>query len=584
MDRTKTPVPESQSLQRIRRFKLLIFALIFLFLSIIEAYYYFVRNIPLNATLVDWLIRVISAFILIQIIFYYIEGQQKQIDAERINSNQLLRRQGALVQLSADLTATHDEVEICEKIVQGLHNNLGYEYLRVYLKSGDTGERVLSARIGERDDMQTQPKLTIGEDFSSKPFIDSQLYYIPDLSDEPDVSNDSLTGSEIDVPLHVSDETIGVLVVRSQDIDAFDEDDFTILTTVTSQAAIALNNTRLLATEQRYAREMNALHKATASLLTTLNLEELLSNILEGAIHAVPAADTGSIYLIDLVTNRLQMKATYGFQDPRVKNLEFASDSGYAANAVREGKATIIPDAHSDPNTRYEGELEEVRAIQSAIVAPLILDERSIGVLSLDSFRLNAFTEDDLNMLTSYAATATAAIFNAQTHEETQRLAITDALTDVYNRRHFFELAQREFYRAKRYNRPLSALMIDLDHFKRINDTNGHATGDQVLRVVAQRCRESIRDVDALGRYGGEEFSAILPESTLPEARIVAERIRKCICDEPILTARGSFEITISIGVASVTDNTHNLTELLNNADVALYTAKQGGRNCVMSA
>ena len=123
--------------------------------------------------------------------------------------------------------------------------------------------------------------------------------------------------------------------------------------------------------------------------------------------------------------------------------------------------------------------------------------------------------------------------------------------------------------------------MIDLDHFKLINDTCGHATGDQVLHVIAERCREAIRELDTLGRYGGEEFCAILPEATLEEATEVADRIRKRVADKVVLTELGTFSITISVGVAGLTADTTDFLDLMHQADMALYKAKQSGRNRV---
>jgi diguanylate cyclase (GGDEF)-like protein len=139
-------------------------------------------------------------------------------------------------------------------------------------------------------------------------------------------------------------------------------------------------------------------------------------------------------------------------------------------------------------------------------------------------------------------------------------------------------LAENELNRARRFQYPVSAIMLDVDHFKQVNDTYGHAVGDQVLRVVAERCHESIRDIDILGRYGGEEFAITLPATDLSGAHSVAERLRRSIADVPIPTERGDITITISLGVAS---NTQDVATLVNRADAAMYAAKQAGRNCV---
>ena len=126
--------------------------------------------------------------------------------------------------------------------------------------------------------------------------------------------------------------------------------------------------------------------------------------------------------------------------------------------------------------------------------------------------------------------------------------------------------------------------MLDIDLFKKVNDEFGHYTGDQVLRVIADRCGEELRNVDLFARYGGEEFAALLPETELDAAQAIAERLRCCIGNEPIETDRGTHVVTISLGIAQITEEIKDLTDLLDTADQALYSAKQSGRNCVMVA
>jgi len=173
----------------------------------------------------------------------------------------------------------------------------------------------------------------------------------------------------------------------------------------------------------------------------------------------------------------------------------------------------------------------------------------------------------------------------AQQHllTEVQAMATIDWLTNLYNRRHFFRLGEDEIVRARRYRHPISVLMIDIDHFKAVNDNHGHTVGDEVLAAIASRLLAGLRKSDIAGRYGGEEFAVVLPETDLSSAiHIVAERLRDAIASRPIDTAKGPLQLTISVGVAGVELDRENLLDALSRADVGLYAAKHAGRNLVV--
>lgn len=164
---------------------------------------------------------------------------------------------------------------------------------------------------------------------------------------------------------------------------------------------------------------------------------------------------------------------------------------------------------------------------------------------------------------------------NARLLAEYHTLAATDPLTGLNNRRRLLELGEAAYDQAHRRDRPLSLLVIDIDHFKHINDQYGHQAGDQVLCAVADACRRQLRTYDLLGRYGGDEFVAILPETSLPDALAIADRLRQGVADTPTMIPSRP---TLSIGVAEITD-TRNLDALVARADIALYTAKNHGRD-----
>jgi diguanylate cyclase (GGDEF)-like protein len=160
-----------------------------------------------------------------------------------------------------------------------------------------------------------------------------------------------------------------------------------------------------------------------------------------------------------------------------------------------------------------------------------------------------------------------------------EELATIDSMTGLYNRRHFWTLATAEWSRFQRYYRPLSVLMIDVDHFKAVNDRYGHAVGDEALVAVANACREGKRSSDIVGRLGGEEFAMLLPETDLDQARIVAERVRQSVAASALQADRVHFNVTASVGFAAASVSMSGFEALLHAADQALYQAKAEGRN-----
>jgi diguanylate cyclase (GGDEF)-like protein len=171
-----------------------------------------------------------------------------------------------------------------------------------------------------------------------------------------------------------------------------------------------------------------------------------------------------------------------------------------------------------------------------------------------------------------------------ESNKRLELLSITDGLTKLYNHRHFQDELARAFEESERYGRPLSLAIVDLDFFKKVNDTYGHAVGDEVLKAVSRIFQESIRSTDLAARYGGEEFAVMMPETDLSEALVFAEKIRGLVENLPVQTAAATIPVTVSIGVGNVPHSRiHTAKELVVAADKALYRAKRNGRNQVQA-
>jgi diguanylate cyclase (GGDEF)-like protein len=217
----------------------------------------------------------------------------------------------------------------------------------------------------------------------------------------------------------------------------------------------------------------------------------------------------------------------------------------------------------------------------SWLAVPLRTRDKAVGAVFVSADRPGAYGQSHRELAVVLAGQGMIAYENAELFRTVEQLAITDGLTGLLNRRHFFQLADREIATARRRSTPLTAMMLDIDHFKQINDRFGHPVGDQVIIVVADRLNATVRKTDLLGRYGGEEFVVFLPDTGHEGSNILAERIRAALADRPIPTDAGPLTVTASIGLAPFVITDTEPGTLLARADEALYSAKQDGRNRV---
>ncbi len=331
--------------------------------------------------------------------------------------------------------------------------------------------------------------------------------------------------------------------------------------------------------EQR-ANEVVRLQDATATLLKTLELDALLTQILDAAHDLVPAAEKSWLYLSDVLSFSPGQIPGSGFSDERIHALNLERKApGVPAEEFCAGNCVLVGDTQGGSFFRSFGyEVPPPGEARSVLVAPLVLEESAPAALALSSAGVSAFGEADRRLLATFAATATLALKNGLLHRREHTQAITDPLTGQLNRREFMSLGQREMERYHRYGHELSLILFDIDHLKIINDTYGHATGDQVIRTVADRCHAVLRQVDILGRLGGDEFAVIVPEVEKETEIIIAERIQHIIADAPIMTEAGPLKVSVSLGISRISQAAGDLSALLSLADKALYRAKSAGR------
>jgi diguanylate cyclase (GGDEF)-like protein len=322
------------------------------------------------------------------------------------------------------------------------------------------------------------------------------------------------------------------------------------------------------------ARDRAALLLAVASAVnSSLALEEVLNVALTHA-GRIMGAVAGAMYLVRPGKTELYREASYNLNN-RARGSTRKADEEPLRSAVTAMRPLVVKlDEKSAPGLEAGGHP------QDALVVPIVRSGQLMGAMELYLNAWRELNEDQADLLNGVASQAAIAIRHAQLFEAQEENALTDELTKLPNRRALAQRFLQETQRARRQHHSIAFLMIDLDHFKQVNDTYGHLNGDAVLAELAQILVTGARESDVCARYGGEEFALILHETTESGARVLAERVRAKVA---AATFPGGLKLTISIGVAA-TDDAALFTQLIDRADQALYAAKQSGRNQVRVA
>ena len=384
--------------------------------------------------------------------------------------------------------------------------------------------------------------------------------------------------SVIAFPMIAGQKKLGTILLAFTDIHHFQPEEITIGEQAAGLIALTLEKFNAVEYASKRAEESEILRKAGATVAATLHSDEAIDRILEQLFLVVPY-DSASVQL--LRENELEIVGGRGWDNPKeVLGLRFPVPGDNPNTVVLQtGRPYIISDAvKAHSSFKEDGPHKHIR---SWLGVPMIVRGTIIGLLAIDSTKMNYFTGEHVKTVTIFADQVAIALENARLFEEVQNLALTDPLTGLYNRRGLFEIGHIEFSRLLRLQRPFSAIMLDIDHFKSVNDEYGHPVGDQVLQFLASELHSTVRGADIVGRYGGEEFVIFLSGSNGKTAMDLAERLRGMIEKTPFYVGENKIRITISLGVAEYNENSPNLETLIARADQALYVAKHKGRNCV---
>ena len=336
-------------------------------------------------------------------------------------------------------------------------------------------------------------------------------------------------------------------------------------------------NARLRETQAELERsnaELTAFNSLAAMLSLSLELPEVLEAALDNCLSFLEF-ECGAIYLGERGENRLCLAAHRGLPEGVV--------AGY--REIRLGPGSDVGFRLEDLERPHFGQ-ERLCGEQLHVCARVPLRAKGVfvGLLLLGAREERALSPNEQDLLIAFGHQIGIAVENARLHQEIREQAMRDSLTGLYNHAHLRERLREEVERARREEKPLALLMLDIDHFKRFNDTYGHLLGDAVLRIVAQVLRAQTREYDVVGRYGGEEFALVLPGAEEGEARGVAERIREGVKGTAIPGLGEDVRVTVSIGVAHFPEHGDCPEALIAAADQALYRAKAWGRDQVVVA
>jgi diguanylate cyclase (GGDEF)-like protein len=382
-------------------------------------------------------------------------------------------------------------------------------------------------------------------------------------------------------PLWVGDECLGLLQVYSRRLRAFGPTVFRLGREVAAQTALAIHNARLLAETRRHAEEQTALLRVSRAVSSSLRLGDVLGEVARASL-GIAGAQGCEIELWHPEQDEIELVAQHyapDWIDSKTNvGTRFPLTDWPITRRVLTTRDPLIFDQTTPSLTAYEREHLFDDGTRSGFAVPIVLDDRCLGLFSLYSREPAAFTARAVALGQDLAGQAALAIERARLHAALEVRARTDGLTGVLNRGAIEEALDAELTRARRSGLPLAILLIDLDGFKHVNDRHGHLVGDRVLQEVAAILSNGVREGDHVGRYGGDEFLALLPDADETGARAVARRLQTAaevvgIANDP---EEGRVPIRLSIGHAVYPNDGSTHEELIAIADEAMYAVKHG--------
>jgi len=519
-----------------------------------------------------------------------IKQNKEKVEVERLKREvvilnkerrRLNRKLSALKLIISEINNDPDLGKILNLVIEKAVQIVEAERGSLMLFNTQRKELYIKSSVGLNKKTVSGVRIKPGEGVAGWVFKEGSPLFIKDVLKDSRFKRFEETKREsrsiISVPLKIGGQVVGMINVDSKK-EVFSSDDLQAISTFANEAAVAIENIRLQKEIKDELKEHALIYKINNFISSTLDLEAVLIKIVKlirkyfNYLHC-------AVFLLDEQKENLYIAASDGCSAEIVENFRIKLGEGVVGKAAAAEKPLLVPDI-----AKFKGYRDVIEGIHSELAVPLKVKNKLIGVFNVESKKLNTFDKRDLRLLSILSVPVAIAIQNARLHQQMKNLAITDELTGLYNFRYLQDRLKEEVKRAQRYERSLALIMADIDYFKNYNDAFGHPEGNKVLKILANILKANVREIDMVGRYGGEEFIIILPEADKEEAREIAERIRLKVERYRFMNSKGHSDekkVTLSLGVTSCFQESISPEGLIYKVDQALYQAKRKGRNRV---
>jgi diguanylate cyclase (GGDEF)-like protein len=547
----------------------------------------------------------IAVFSLLNVVFLHAEvARQRREHRRRLDEEVASMRQEARdfrlisTALSADSrvrSRAEEEQKLSQGSIETIHQQLFYllELLKKSLSLqtaallwlDESGEKLKVKELCTESSHVVEAPIPAGTGVLGAILKDARPVALdaPKLALLPYYGGPADVAAFLGVPVIEGKTARGVLVVDRQIDRAFTDAEVDLLSGSAAQVVRVVQSERVFQAVERSKHEHERFYRASAELNRALTLAEVYDAAIAGA-RGVCDFDFAAIATYDAARGAHTIRRVVGPWSDTLDGTTHRDPSSMVSMVVKNRLALPAGGEWREREVPLFSHPARVRDLESLLVLPLLVKDDVVGTFTVAARRPFAFPTDRREMLGVIANQVAISLQNAHMYQVLEEQATTDGLTGLVNHRTFQERFSSMLGRAERHKFPVSLILTDIDHFKKVNDTYGHPVGDEVLRRVAAILAASARKIDIVARYGGEEFAIVLEATDRAGARQLAERIRVDVSQQMFQSSKGPFQATLSLGVASYPDDAAAKEAIIARADQSLYAAKHGGRNQTVCA